>query len=524
MFETGSTTLSYCTNCGAGTEPHTKFCGTCGHALEPVAVAVAAEERPAPPAAPVDGPADRPVMPPPPAGAPQAPAVSVSPAVGRLVQTVLVGNWAGAAVVAATAVGVAGFLSTLLGLIAKPGDFGIDNTLTMIAVLMTSTFGGDLTVTSEIPGIHGGGSLGLFPLTITLLTVAATILAYRRVTVRYRSGLTAFADGVRAAFLAAIPFLVVTFLFRSDNDDFGPGALSAFADDDYRVSIGGSHTGAFFMTFLVLVVVLGVATLMRRHWLGERAARVHDWVAAPIAGVSTLAVLLPVAGAIAWFALLLLGDGADTGDLDLDGWMSVIAGAVIYAGNAGLALVTLGAAGKLGASAEGTANAAGQDWSQDQSIAHGLTWFTGEWGEPGLWVAVIVTPLWLAAGAYVAARKAGRIGPGKGIAAYVVSLLVAIPVLVRLAGIHAHGEVKGNLGDLLDASFFGLEDLVQASAHGGASVGPVAISATLLLTLYGAVVGLLVALAAGVVSTGDLKSQASSFAKNIQVPPTDRTE
>src|SRR5918992_942927 len=56
----------------------------------------------------------------------------------------IAGNWLGSALVAALTLATAGVLSLILGLVAKPADFGVDNTLTFGAVIFAGIFGADL--------------------------------------------------------------------------------------------------------------------------------------------------------------------------------------------------------------------------------------------------------------------------------------------------------------------------------------------------------------------------------------------
>ena len=78
-----------------------------------------------------------------------------------------------------------GLASLALALLAKPADFGIDNTLTLVAVIMTGAFGADLVVDGQDEGFEGAGGGGWIPLTVTVLTFGAAIWAFRRMVRAY---------------------------------------------------------------------------------------------------------------------------------------------------------------------------------------------------------------------------------------------------------------------------------------------------------------------------------------------------
>ena len=57
----------------------------------------------------------------------------------------MAGNWLGAAQTALAALLVTGVASGVLGLLAKPADLGVSNTLTLITLIAAGSFGADLS-------------------------------------------------------------------------------------------------------------------------------------------------------------------------------------------------------------------------------------------------------------------------------------------------------------------------------------------------------------------------------------------
>ncbi|GAB3773499.1 hypothetical protein GCM10027600_34990 [Nocardioides ginsengisegetis] len=463
---------------------------------------------------------------------------------GRAVGFLLRGNWAGAILVAAATVGTAGVLSTILTLVWKPKDFGLDNTLTVIATLLANSFGADALATSEMKRAHGSVTIGAWPLTVTIMTLTVAVLVWRRINRRNTSALQALTDAARTGLVAALPVTAFSIVFRSDNGDLGPSWAGDFADEFFRVTWGASALSAFIMTFVTVTVVLAASVVMRKDWLPARVSRLHDWVAPPLAGFAAMTIALPVAGLIGVLAILLVGDSqyTDTSTLNTDEWMSLVASAVTYLGNAGLALVSLGTMGKLGVSGSYHASWGGRHPSDSYDVSHGLHWFTSTWGEPGLWIAVVVTPLWLALGATVAIRRARRIRetalahqqyadqyPGhftpqptsavspvylvSALAAWVATLLVTAPMLAHLAAGHGNVSLHGDLGFLFYESG-------RATVTASGTLGPVGFaSTTVLITMYGAVIALLVALVFGALTTQQLRQRATAFAASAQEYP-----
>lgn len=541
--------MAYCIHCGAALVASMRFCGNCG---EPVNVSPSEYAAPAtapaavpdapypsgPPSAPPEtqAPPARPNLTPGQApdrtaeqtGSSWAPPPAVVPTPGpiagttpgfdtqRVLSVVLYGNWVVALSVALTAVLVSGLLATVLGLVAKPADIGVDNTLTFIAVLMTSAFGADLVVHSASGTFDGGASVGLFPFTITICTLATTVVVFRRATVSYSRALDAIADGMRAAVLAAVPMTAIALIFRADNDKFGSTSLRYWESSGRRdlLEIGSSAVGTFFLTILILSVVLAVSSLGRRDWWGPRVAKAHDWFAAPLAGCAALTLLLPVAGAIGVAAILLFGED-NTDGLSTDGWMTLIGLSVAYLANIGFGVMVLGSGGRLGVQAQGSGRIGGSRSRDSYEEFHRLTWFTSDAPqphEPGLWVSLVVVPVVLLLAVLIVARRSGRREAILGnVLRFVAGLLVGIPLLVRLCSMHASADVNSKGRDVIDG-------LIDGSARGSAFVGAAGVDTTFELALYALAVGLFIAGVTGAIDVNKLRGHAGQVARTMTAP------
>lgn len=506
-----------CAHCGSENSQSSRFCGTCGRPVAPPPDAgtapgqapptqtLTAQEPPpaAPPTAPLAAPstapppASAPIIPPP-ARAPHSsgPTAPTMPAVNW--QRLLVGNWVGAGLTAATALLVAGALATALALMSKPVDFGVDNGLTLVATLLAATFGADLVLDIESGSDQAHASLGMFPLTVTILALVAAAFVFRRVTARYPRGVDAVADAVRAALLLGLAVMLVALVFRADNDKMGRGWGADLSADrlDIDAEWGASVAGAFFLAFLVLFVTL-VAVLFatRRDWWPAPVQRVHDWTAAPLYGVGTIFAMLPVAGIVGLLLLVFTGDTLsdnDPTDDDLSAGIALIVGLVA---SGGFWLISLGAGAAYGTITRETGSG-----SSDSSDLHHLAHYAQD--TPGLWAAPVVMLVVLFLAAFVVARRTAapqRILGNLGV--FVALLLVALPLMSRLTSMHAGLSVEG-------------EDY-----RGSYYIGQVGWQATLLLALAALVCAVLVALMSRSINPAAVRAQASALAARMQSDP-----
>lgn len=505
----------FCTSCGSGLPSGSKFCGDCGTPLtesptQPLsahATAVAPPTMASPTVTPptMAPPTVPPPAMPPPASAPAAPAGL--PPIRLDLTRVLAGNWIGSAVVALTMLVTAGVLSLVLALMAKPDDFGIDNSLTSVMMIMAGIFGADAFIDGEFEGdsVEVSAYTSSYPLTATIITFAVGVLMFRRMVRSYPSVVPALGDAVRVAMFVAVPLFVGSLVFRSDIEELGGGWISDAASEAERgdsATWGASAPSALFVGFGLVLFVLALTCLARRDWWPGRSRPVAEWVAPAIQGVALMAALLPLCGLI---GLGLIGFGPDN-DNDLhdtttdEKWaaIAVIAGGL---GNGGQALLGLGSGAELGAAGEfeGEGEFSSEDQSEEEF--HRLAWFAGDHGEeePGLWAApAVLLAVLLGCAAWVASRSRGVSDVLRNLAVWCALLLIAVPWLTRLANLHGAGTLEYE-GD--EAEFSGYVGLAGGEA-------------TFYIFLIAIAVSLVVALLTGALGGAQLRAALGRFQVN----------
>lgn len=484
--------MTNCTNCGAELGVGAGFCASCG-AAAPVAT------EPHPETAPL--PVVRPTMPPPPTTPPGATAMAAPFDLARL----LTGNWLGSAGVALVMLGTAGALSVVLALMAKPEDFGIDNTLTGVMMILAATFGADAFLEGEVFGedVEISTYTSSYPLTVTIITFAVGVLAFRRMVRSYPSVVPALGDALRVALFVALPLFVGSLVFRSDIDELGGGWISEAADDVSRrdsATWGVSAPSALFVTFGLVAFVLALACLARRDWWPGQSRTVAEWLAPAIQGLAVMVAVLPLCGLI---GIGLLGFGPDN-DVDLhdtstDEQWAVIALLAGGLGNGGQALLGLGSGAELGAAGEYEAEGAFSDEDESEEEFHRLAWYADEGEEPGLWAApAVLLVVLVGSAAWVALRSREVTHVLRNLAVWCVLLLVAVPSLIRLANLHGAGNYDYE------------EEAAEFSGYVGVAGG----EATFYIFLIAVVVSLVVALARGALNGHQLRAALGSFQRN----------
>jgi hypothetical protein len=527
--------VGFCTDCGSELASGDAFCAGCGAAapgggtetqpvtvqppLVPPIAAPPTEARPtlpmptAPPPMPATALPPPPSMPPPSMPPPSMPPPSMPPPstagmppIGFDVSRLLAGNWVGSAVVALVMLTTAGVLSVALGLMAKPADFGIDNTLTGIMMILAATFGADSFLDGDFLGddVEVSTYTSSYPLTVTIITFAVGVIAFRRMVRNYPTVLPALGDVLRVALFVALPLFVGSLVFRSDLDELGGGWISEAADEVGRRDDGTwgvSAPSALFITFCLVAFVLGLACLARRDWWPGSSRTVAEWLAPAVQGVAVMAVVLPLCGLI---GIGLLTFGPDN-DVDLhetssdETWaaVAVLAGGL---GNGGEALLGLGAGAELGAAGEYESSGGLGDEDESEEELHRLAYYAGDEGEePGLWAAPAVLLLVLLASAgWVALRSRGRSTVLRDLLVWCALLLVAVPTFIRLANLHGSGsyEYEGEEADF--SGYIGLA--------GG--------QATFFTFLIAIAVALLVALARGGLNGAELRAMLGRLQQN----------
>ncbi len=361
---------------------------------------------------------------------------------------VVVGNWLGAGMTALVALLATAVLSVAMALVAKPADFGIDNTLTLAAVIAAGAFGADLVMDLDGEEFDTAFSFGMFPLTVTVIVVVVAVVPFRRVLRGYPSPYAALGDAARAALIFGFGLLVPALIFRSDNDATGRGWGRALSEDEFGAAeFGSDAAAAFFLGFLIFFTVLALVVLLRSQWRAEGFRRVQSWTAAPLYGHATMVALLPVAGLIGW---LLLGFGDDsiaendpTGD-DRKALLILIFGLLA---SGGVWLLSIGAGASAGVETEATGEPDRAEW-------HHL-WGQITEDEPGLWAAPAIMLAILVVSALMVVRKSPAGTALRGLLLWVGSLLVLVPLMVRLSGAHFVGEASFLGDDYEYEAYFG---------------------------------------------------------------------
>ena len=404
----------------------------------------------------------------------------------------------------------AAVLSVVLGLLAKPHDFGIDNTLTLGMIIFASTFGAHAFFSGDFPDddVAFDGSAHFLPLTATVITFAVGVVLFRWMVRNYPRALPAFGDAVRVAVMVAVPLCVGSLVFRSDIDELGGGWITDLTSDigDRDTGTwGASAVGALFVPFILVVFVLALACLSRRDWWSGRWRTVAEWVAPALHGLAVLAASLPICGLIG-LGLLMFGPDDDSfSALSTDEKQVTVAAIAAGLGNGGPALLALGSGAELGYSGEVVDSSERAylglgDSSDSSEEYHRLAWYAGDDGdEPALWASPIVLLGVLAATAWwVAGRSRERSHVLRNLAVWCGLLLVAVPLSIRLAALHGGGE------------FVSGSDSADASGY----IGPAGGQATTFILLIAVVLSVVVAFVRGGIDPAQFRALAGRFQTN----------
>ena len=472
--------MPFCVECGNEIPAGNRFCANCGSPVGPPATAGAP---PAPPTA----------QPPPTPPLPSSPPARAAPTIDW--RRLVVGNWVGAGLTALAALLLTGLLSAVMALVAKPADFGIDNTLTLITLLATGAFGADLVIDLDLEDADSAFSFGMYPLTVTVIVLLVAVLVFRRVLRDYSSPYVALGDAARSALIFGFGLMIPALIFRSDNDETGRGWGRALVDDEFgKADFGSYAASAFFLGFLIFFTVLALVILLLSDWRQVSLGRLQAWVAAPLYGHATTFALLPVVGLVGW---LLLGFGEPsltkndpTGD-DLQALLTLVFGLLA---SGGVWLMALGAGGSAGFHTEETGESDEEEW-------HHL-WGQITEDEPGLWAAPVIMLAVLLVSALVVVRKSEAGMVMRGLLVWVGSLLAIVPLLVRLSGAHFAGEASFQGDDFEYAAYLG--------AHG--------VQATFYLTGIALLVALVVAALTGNLDAAKLRRDVSAGLRSLQTP------
>jgi hypothetical protein len=353
------------------------------------------------------------------------------------------GNWLGAAQVAAVTVGVAGILATVMVALAKPTDFGLDNSLTLVATVLNGSFGTALVARFHSGGETIRGSVVALPLTVTVIALLAGVMVFRRMIRDYHRAVDAVTDAARAALVLAVGLAVVALLFRADSREFGRGWGTELAHlFDVRIAWGPSIPGSFFAGFLTLFVTLLGVVLVRRDLWPERSRRLSEFLVPPLYGLGAFLVMLPLAGLVGLVLMMLTGDTVQDADYTAHDFFASASLLFGLLASGGYWFLDIGVGGTLGAH--------GSDGTTDSSEYHRLGYFAGE--DPGLWAApVVALVVVMVATVVVARRTRTREALQASLLTWVGLLVVTTPVLVWLTSVHgsisaADGKASGAEG------------------------------------------------------------------------------
>jgi hypothetical protein len=313
--------------------------------------------------------------------------------------------------------------------LAKPTDFGLDNSLTFVAVVLNACFGAALVARLHVTGETVHGSVGAVPLTVTVLALSAGAITFRRMVRDYRRAFDVIADAARAAVLFALALTVIALFFRADSREFGQGWGNQLAHlFDVRIAYGPSIPGSFFAGFVSLFVTLVGVGWVRRDLWPERRRQLSEVLVPPLYGLGAFAVMLPLAGLIG--VILILVSGHTLQDLYPTSHHFATSATLIFGvlASGGYWLINVGAGGSVGEH--------GDDGGSSSSEYHHLGFFAGH--DHGLWAAPLVMLVVVALATIVVARRTRtREALQASLLTWVGLLLVSTPLLVWLTSGHA---------------------------------------------------------------------------------------
>ncbi len=480
-------TGSFCANCGAQAGPGASFCASCGAQL---AAAPAQQPPQAPPtveqpAAPAyqaapsypdpqeyQGQQHQPGFQPPqqpwvggptysdqhaqPAPAPWGAAPAMAPpqptAPRRsLVDSLLTGDWGGAARSAGLAVGVMLAISLLGMLLVTEGGIGFRETIALVFAGVCLAVGGDFFAEADAESFGASASLGLLPLTVTLAGLCLLGWSFAR-QLRNRSPVTASDDllqGVRTALVFTACFLPLSLLTRYETEEFNALGLVG--------QLGVGVVSSVFSAFLFAVAALWLTWFLRRGTaMPGRVAAFRDTAIAPLVGavaVFSVGLLAVLVGLV--YLLLEEGDKAVT-----------LGVALLGGGNGALLSVLLSAGVPL--DMEGSASIPITQFAPIGATSVDLFTFTDEsawfWLAPVALLAVTVlvaTALAVRQNTIEDARREGaRFAGALALVAFVATLLLRVGAESEAGEFDASADGSLMFNPLLAAVVLGIWGIV----------------------------------------------------------------
>ncbi len=382
-----------------------------------------------------------------------APAAAVSVDLTWLIR----GNWLAATLTALVATVLALGISAALVFSSDPPNTSRSDQVAFSVAGAAASVTGNAAFTVQGTGDEADAELtgngGVVPLVITLVALGAAAWVFHRSTRGYPRVGPALADALRASVIFGLMMLVVC-LFGQREDGFLKDAMDLSEEEISGISWGASIATTTFLSALMLFAVLALVCLAPSGRLSPTWQRIRSICAPGVAGVTAFAMLLPVAGLISYFSVILTDGHSFPGEDVKEGGgdtTDVIALMIAAVGNAGLLFMSVGAGARVGERHDLTEfdDEKGSEW-------HRLAWVADEMDSWGMWLAIPTMLLVVLACGYIALRSARRNGAvAPGLAVWAVLMFAAVPLLTRWSAFQ--GAMKASAD----------EETVRADAYAG---------------------------------------------------------
>ncbi|WP_235736185.1 zinc ribbon domain-containing protein [Nocardioides alcanivorans] len=397
----------------------------------------------------------------------------------------LVGNWIGMGIVALSALGVA-FVFALLFAFTTAEDLSVGSAIWTTLAQTAAAFGANTVIDL---GDDASVSIGQYPLLATFVSLGVAGYLFRRTTAGYRDIKEGLLDAVRAGLILSVLVFVISLIVSIASPDIeGYLNLSGDSMDSFGVAVLDGETkvsiaGAIFLPFLLMVFVLGLLSLTRRDWMGEKLAKVHGFIAVPLSALGVLVAGLVVLGLV-YLVFQIIGNDDARGFAEI---MRALAALPAM----GLFLVTLGVFGQMGSKSKtkgGGDSDSDTDWERlpDFTDDNGAIF----WAAPVFALALAAGVLW-----YINMKTPDKTKLLRNFGIYLASLLVFFPLLVRLSNMHLKQEQEYNGDDYKTSITQGAEGF----------------QAMLFFILFSAVIGLIIAFVSGALDFNEVKAKAQQF-------------
>jgi hypothetical protein len=430
-----------CNSCGAINPTGSRFCGSCATPVpaEPVAAEQSAGQWTTP-----AGPPPRDSL-----NSPPTTARATSASLGSQLaipeirfDRLLTGDWLGSARIGLATFGTAALLAAALIAIASPVGLDTKQFLTAVAALTASAFGGDVVFSAGYSDSSQSASLGLYPLSLTLASLAVGALLYahdiRRPEMRLGS---AVLHAARAGLILGLFVGVMTLVLRSDlrlpsqTSDLGVPSVTG------AVRVGVLPVSIF--AFLYLFALCLAVCLNRRDWLSSRVLVLRDSLAAPTRALFGMLAVTCLVGIVAGVIDIIAShDSQDS---------SAFAALLAAAPNIGMSVMLLGSgAGFRFAYESNSPRGSGiSGHHADTTYLSGLADQINGW----VWLFPLATAVVLLSGAAITVWLSRSTDEArKGLLRWIACVVVATPLLVHLAAVHVHAA-SGTDGDFTNRSW-----------------------------------------------------------------------